>query len=244
MEGQAHFSYFDIGLEHSVLATSLYEPHHPHIAAFRQELSAWRFYYFEPRTLMREDVPLAEVEAIGSRGENLAAFINKLQSGNGQQMENFNLSLKYLLPSIERIEIVPSPQGLLSLKLYENGVPYSGRIVSEGSLRILGLLAALHPASPTTVIGYEEPENGVHPTRLKLVSDLFKNIQDQYHKQLIINTHSPIFPTYFLDSHLYVCRKENGRTQIVPFQSLGSLFKKYDISTALEEKIIRGDYGG
>jgi predicted ATPase len=244
MEGQAHPSYFDIGLEHSVLATSLYEPHYPHIAAFRQELSAWRFYYFEPRTLMREDVPLAEVEAIGSRGENLAAFINKLQSDGGQQMENFNLSLKYLLPSIERIEIIPTPQGLLSLKLYEHGVPYSGRIVSEGTLRILGLLAALHPAAPTTVIGYEEPENGVHPARLKLVSDLFKNIQDQYHKQLIINTHSAIFPTYFEDSHLYVCSKENGLTQISPFQSFGPLYKDADISTALDEKIIRGDYGG
>ncbi len=244
MEGQAHPTYFDIGLEHSVLATSLYEPHYPHIAAFRHELSAWRFYYFEPRTLMREDVPLAEVEAIGSRGENLAAFLNTLQSGNGSQMENFNLSLRYLLPSVERIEIIPTPQGLLSLRLYENEVPYSGRIVSEGTLRILGLLAALHPASPTTVVGYEEPENGVHPARLKLVSDLFKNIQDQYHRQLIINTHSPVFPTYFSDSHLYVCRKEYGQTQIFPFQSLGSLFKESDISTALEDKIIRGDYGG
>ena len=244
MEGQSHPSYFDLGLEHSVLSTSLYEPHYPHIAAFRQELSAWRFYYFEPRTLMREDVPLAEVEAIGSRGENLAAFLNTLQSGNGKQMEAFNLSLAYLLPSIERIRIEPTPQGLLSLKLFENGVPYSSRIISEGTLRILGLLAALHPASPTTVIGYEEPENGVHPARLELVAGLFKNTQEQYHKQLIVNTHSPVFPTYFDDSNLFVCRKENGQTKILPFEGHGPLFKEREISTGLEERIIRGDYGG
>ena len=193
---------------------------------------------------MREDVPLAEVEAIGPRGENLAAFLNTLQSGNGKQMEAFNLSLAYLLPSIERIRIEPTPQGLLSLKLFENGVPYSSRIISEGTLRILGLLAALHPASPTTVIGYEEPENGVHPARLELVAGLFKNTQEQYHKQLIVNTHSPIFPTYFEDINLYVCRKEYGQTQISPFQSIGSLFREKEISTGLEERIIRGDYGG
>ena len=54
------------------------------------------------------------------------------------------------------------------------------------------------------IIGYEEPENGVHPVRLKRVADPFKNIQQQYLKQLIINTHSAVFPTYFEDRNLYV----------------------------------------
>ena len=56
MEGQAHPMYYDLGLDHAMLSMALYEPHYPHITAFRQELSTWRFYYFEPRTLMREDV--------------------------------------------------------------------------------------------------------------------------------------------------------------------------------------------
>ena len=123
-------------------------------------------------------------------------------------------------------------------------MPYSGRIISEGTLRILGLLAALHPASPTTVVGYEEPENGVHPTRLKLVADLFMNTQEIYHKQIIVNTHSSIFPTYFGDCFLFVCKKEGANTHIVPFRSAGPLFRTKDISKALEERILRGDYGG
>ncbi|MBW2067127.1 MAG: ATP-binding protein [Deltaproteobacteria bacterium] len=108
----------------------------------------------------------------------------------------------------------------------------------------MGLLAALHPASPTNVIGYEEPENGVHSTRLKLVADLFKNTQEMYGKQIIINTHSPIFPTYFEDRFLFVCRKEGPDTKVVPFKSTGPLFRTKDISRALEERILRGDYGG
>jgi predicted ATPase len=244
MEGQAHPIYYDLGLDHSIISTSLYEPHYPHIAAFRHEIATWHFYYFEPRTLMREDVPAAEIEAIGPRGENLAAFLNALKANDGKKMESFNLSLRYLLPSIECVDIDRTREGLLSLHVVENGLPYSSRIVSEGTLRILGLLAALHPASPTTVIGYEEPENGVHPTRLKLVSDLFKNTQETFEKQIIVNTHSPVFPTYFEDRFLFVCKKEGPDTQVLPFRSAGPLFRTKDIAGALEERILRGDYGG
>jgi len=244
MEGQAHPIYYDLGLDHSIMSMSLYEPHYPHIAAFRQEISTWRFYYFEPRTLMREDVPVAEIEAIGPRGENLAAFLNAIRVNDGKQMESFNRSLKYLLPTIELVEIDRTKEGLLSLRVIENGLSYSSRVISEGTLRILGLLAAFHPASPTTVIGYEEPENGVHPTRLKLVADLFKNTEEMYNKQIIVNTHSPIFPSYFENSFLFVCRKEGADTQILPFRSAGPLFRTKDISKALEERILRGDYGG
>lgn len=224
MEGQAHPIYYDLGLEHSIISMSLYEPHYPHIAAFREEVATWRFYYFEPRTLMREDVPAAEIEAIGPRGENLAAFLNAIQVNDGKQMEAFNLSLKYLLPSVEHIDVDPTKQGLLSLRVTEHGLSYSSRVISEGTLRILGLLAALHPASPTTVIGYEEPENGVHPTRLKLVADLFKNTREMYKKQIVVNTHSSVFPTYFEDRFLFVCRKEGADTRLVPFRSAGPLF--------------------
>lgn len=244
MEGQAHPTYYDLGLDHTIISTALYEPHYPHIAALRQELSTWRFYYFEPRTLMREDVPIAEVEAIGSRGENLAAFLNAIQANDGKQMEAFNLSLRYLLPSIQRVSIDRTREGLLSLRVIENDLSYSSRIISEGTLRILGLLTALHPMSPTTVIGYEEPENGVHPTRLKLVADLFMNTQELYDKQIIVNTHSPVFPCYFENRFIFVCSKEGPDTKIMPFQSAGPLFRKSEISQALEERILRGDYGG
>jgi predicted ATPase len=62
MEGRAHPTYYDLGLDHTVVSMPLYEPHHPHIAAFREEIPAWRFHYFEPRTLMREYVPAAKFE--------------------------------------------------------------------------------------------------------------------------------------------------------------------------------------
>ena len=244
MEGQAHPTYHEVGLDHTIVSTALYEPHYPHIAAFRAELANWQVYYLEPKALMREEVPLAKVENIGPRGENLAAFVNTLRYANEKAYRNFNLTLNRILPTESHVEVEHLTEGRLSLRLYENGIPYSARLISEGTLRLIGLLAAIHPTNPGTMIGYEEPENGVHPVRLKIIADLLKGTVLNYAKQIIVTTHSPIFPGYFGDSDLFVCRKENGQSVINPFRTFGPLFKRRDIDRALEDRILRGDFGG
>lgn len=109
---------------------------------------------------------------------------------------------------------------------------------------MLGLLAALSPTSGSTTVGYEEPENGVHPRRLKLIAELIKNASTG-DAQILVNTHSPVLPAYFEDSQLLICKRENGNTAFVTFACVeGELFRNRDIEINLEERILRGDYGG
>jgi predicted ATPase len=209
MEGQAHPTFHEVGLDHTIVSASFYEPHYPHLTAFRAEIANWYTYYLEPKVLMREEVPLAEIGSIGPRGENLAAFLNTLKHGHEKDFESFNLSLKRILPTNARIEVEHLKEGRVGLRLSENGLWLSGRLISEGTLRLIGLLAAIHPKSPATLVAFEEPENGVHPVRLKLISDILKNAAYEYGKQIIITTHSPVLPEYFEDKELFVCSKEN-----------------------------------
>ena len=246
LEGQAHPFYHDLYLDHTVISTPLYEPHYPHLSALKEEMSRWQTYYLEPRTLMREEVPLAEIRQIGPRGENLAAFLNVLEHENPKAFENFNLALKVALPFAGRVELEHLPTGLLMLKLRERDCWYSARLVSEGTLRVLGLMAAISPETPGTVVCYEEPENGVHPVRIKVIADLLKNAA-LLGKQIIATTHSPAFANNFEDSELFVCRTEDDQTSISAFESQGGIFReirKTRIDRALEDRIRRGDYGG
>ncbi len=244
MEGQGHPIYHKIGLDHTIVSTALYEPHYPHITAFRMELANWYTYYLEPKTLMREEVPLAEIESLGPRGENLAAFLNTLKHKHNKDFESLNLSLKRVLPTDASIEVELLKEGRVGLRLFENGIPFSARLISEGTLRLIGLLCAIHPQNPATMVAFEEPENGVHPVRLKIISDVLKNAAQFYGKQIIITTHSPILPGYFENRELFVCRKEKHQTTIEPFSSLGPLYRRMDIERALEDRIVRGDFGG
>ena len=247
LEGQARPTEHEVGLDYTLVSTPLYPPHYPHITAFKEELSRWRFYYFDPEA-MRTETPLKEAENLGAFGADLAAFYNTLKARNPRQFQALNRALRSLLPDVQRLDVERTPEGFLRLEVFEDGVSFSARVISEGTLRILGLLAITNPLAPTVVIGYEEPENGVHPRRLQLIAELLQN-SAAAGKQILINTHSPKLPEYFEPSSLVICGKENGTTTFVPLRDLGPLFRAGQIERALEEtslmeRILRGDFGG
>lgn len=243
MEGQAHPTYHDVGLDYTVASTALYAPHYPHITALREELSRCHFYYFEPRELMRQGNAIADVTSIGPRGEDMAAFYYTLSERNKPQFNALKLAAAQVLPRLKDLEIERTDKAELFLRVYEEDAFYSNRLISEGTLRVLGLLAALSPVTGSTTIGYEEPENGVHPRRLKHIAELLKNAATT-ERQILINTHSPVLPTYFGDTELLVCRRSGSGTEFIPFSSLGELFRRSEIDLHLEEEILRGDFGG
>ncbi len=78
--------------------------------------------------------------------------------------------------------------------------PFSSRVVSDGTLRVLGLLTLLNDPKHRGLVCFEEPENGIHPGRLKeLVSRLRDLVTNPVSKdpgrqtsQVLVNSHSPV----------------------------------------------------
>jgi predicted ATPase len=247
LEGQARPTDYDLGLDYTLVSQPLYLPHYPHVNALKEELARWHFYYLEPDA-MRRNVAPGEVSSLRRDGGDLAAFFNTLRARNPRQFKDVSRSLALLLPGSTCLELEPTPEGLLQLKVIEQGTPFPTRLISEGTLRLLGLLAITNPLAEATVIGYEEPENGMHPRRLRQIAELLQNAAESGRAQLLVNTHSPLLPDYFEDESLVVCRKRGRDTEFVPFQSLGPRFRPQEIDTALEdetplsERIIRGDF--
>lgn len=244
MEGQAHPKYFDVGLDHTLISTSFYEPHHPHLAALREELSRWRFFYLEPKRLMRDINPVKEVNIIGSRGENLAAFYNTLKHKKERQFDSISKSLRQIIPDLLKVDVARNLEGQLLLEVVEQGGKRSSRLISEGTLRLLGLAAIINSMNQLSVIGYEEPENGVHPRRIGTIANWLRNSVINRDTQWIINTHSPLLAQAFDNKDLFVCNKGDGGTQFTPFTSAGSLYRGGEIDGSFEERLLRGDFGG
>jgi len=235
MEGQARPKEYDVGLDHSIVSERPYLPYYPHINAFYREASNWRFYYLDPKTLMREDAPIKATEYIGSIGDGLADFYYFLKDKNPPQFDNLELVLHSLIPSIEKICPDRVEQGVVRLYLSEKGMTISSKVLSEGTIRMLGILAIMGSPKKATLIGYEEPENGVHPGRLKKVADIFRNKADSKECQILINSHSAEFVSFFSDNDLFVCRKRNRQTEIVPLKHEGALFRRTAIKEGLAD---------
>ncbi|MBI5141728.1 MAG: AAA family ATPase [Nitrospirae bacterium] len=248
MEGQAHPTYYETYLDHSILSMPLYPPHYPHLVAMRQELASWFFFYFEPRERMRAASPVKEVRHIGLMGEDLASFLNTLQALDKPQFRAVEKALHMIVPSVTGIDVAVNELGEVELKLLEGETPIPARVLSEGTLRVLGLLALGGAKEPPALLGFEEPENGIHPRRINMIADLLKTRTSSGETQLIVTTHSPILPDMISDESLLVCCKKQGNTSITPFTTWGSLSRRLDIDRDLNteelstsELIMRGD---
>ena len=117
MEGQAHPTYYDRGLDHTVLSLPFYPPHYPHLVAMRQELAIWSFFYFEPRERMRAPNPVKEVRHIGLMGEELAAFLNTLRAFDEPQFRAVEKALRMIIPSVTAIEVDVNDLGEVEFRL-------------------------------------------------------------------------------------------------------------------------------
>jgi predicted ATPase len=253
MEGQAHPMYYERHLDHSILSLPLYPPHYPHLVAMRQELASWFFFYFEPRERMRAANPVKEVRHIGLMGEELAAFLNTLRALDPAQFRAVEKSLRMVIPSMTGIDVGVNSLGEVELRVLEgeDRTPIPARVLSEGTLRVLGLLALGGAKDPPALIGFEEPENGIHPRRIKLVAEYLKTRAETKLTQIIVTTHSPILPDLIADSSLFVCRKQPGGTTIETYQHWGPLGRRPGIEEALDdeqeslkvsERMMRGDF--
>ena len=252
LEGQAHPTYYDRYLDHSILSMPHYPPHYPHLVAARRELEHWLFFYFEPRERMRAANPVKEVRHLGLMGEELAAFLNTMKALDASRFKAVERALHTLVPNFEGIEVDVSDLGEVELRLKEGGVAMPARVLSEGTLRLLGLLALTGVEDAPGLVGFEEPENGVHPRRIQLIAELLKTQEIRNQTQYIITTHSPILPDLLADDCLYVVRRLNRRTRIDPFAtSWGPLGRGGDIDRAfcdgqeklpVSERMMRGDF--
>ncbi len=254
LEGQAHPAYYERFLDHSILSLPHYPPHYPHLVAMRKELESWLFFYFEPRERMRAANPVKEVRHIGLMGEELPAFLNTLKALDPGQFRAVEKALRTIMPNTEGIDVDVNALGEVELRLIESGTPIPARVLSEGTLRLLGLLALTGAKEPPALIGFEEPENGIHPRRIQLIAELLKTRSSLGATQYIVTTHSPLLPDLVEDKDLYVCKKEGSMTRIEPFSTWGPLGRKKDIDQAfmdedeqeelsISERILRGDFG-
>ena len=255
-EGRAHVAHHDRFLDHSILSKPHYPPHHPHLVAARSELEGWQFFYLEPRERMRAANPVREARGIGPRGEELAAFLNTTKAEEPDLFRCVERELHGMMPDIDGIEVEVNDLGEVELRLNERGVSMPARLLSEGTLRLLGLLSLT--ADPPALVGFEEPETGVHPRRLPMIAQMLQvrsSLFSGLHSQYIVTTHDPFLPDLVSPRSLFVVertKRTNHQTRIVPFSAWRESRRRQNIRearrddrehTRIWERIVRGDFG-
>ena len=236
LEGQAHPTYYDRYLDRSILSMPHYLPYYSHVAAARRELESWRFFCFEPRERMRAATPVREVSHIGPMGEGLAVFLNMLKATDTDRFQGIEQALCTLMPDIEGIDVSVNEFGEAELHLREGGAAIPARVLSDGTLRMLGLLSLTGAREAPGLVGFEEPENGMDPRRIRFIAELLKTQQTLQQSQYIVTTHSPLLSDVLPDESLFAVCRSGGATRIDPFSTWGTLGRGRDIDRVLSDE--------
>jgi predicted ATPase len=224
------------------------------ITRCRAEFEAWRIYYLDPRVAMRAARPPADVRDIGALGEDIAPFLYRLRAERPKHYDAVRRAVGSVIPSVDDVTIeLDERRGTLDIQVMEHGCSYSSRVVSEGTLRVLALCAIVVNPWVQGLVGFEEPENGVHPRRLDLIAQMLVSLASSPGRQVVVTTHSPLFCSAVLrstrdrrdDVRLYAARRNGRGTTVTPFvDHPGTLFFEGEMAGKLTSEADDGELEG
>jgi predicted ATPase len=130
---------------------------------------------------------------------------------------------------IETLSFLTGPRGEVMVELVETfgGEPrcYDASLLSDGTLRVLAIAAAMLSATEGSLVVIEEIDNGVHPSRARHLLDQIQSIAKRRSLRVLLSTHNPAMLDALPDSAIpdvVFCYRDpqNGSSRIVRLQDV------------------------
>lgn len=181
-------------------------------------LASMRAYAIDPAAMFG---PLVDSgESLKENGENAAAVLKTLQEQTPEGHARIESLLGRAVEGIQRIQTHVYKEILFLDFQKDIGSDQPAHLssfdMSDGTLRILGLLLAVYQLKRPTVLAFEEPEATIHPGAAEMVTQVLMDAAQD--RQVLITTHSPdvLDSKDLKDDQIRVVTMEQGRTIIAP----------------------------
>jgi energy-coupling factor transporter ATP-binding protein EcfA2 len=229
----------------------------------KELLDGVHYYRWDPRFLALPVAPDSKRRfRMESNGFGLALCLDEILSFDRDRFIGLERRFTDIFPHITSIKLLPemayrapvdNPDRITVLKkadgkgLYfrlstaDQLVPASQ--ISDGTLLVLAYLAVLYLPQPPRVLLVEEPENGVHPKRLRDVLGVLRElITEQSHTQVILTTHSPYVLDLFSPEEVTLCTMQgNGEVKTTRLSDSPAVKRQLDVFTLGEIWTSEGD---
>jgi len=131
---------------------------------------------------------------LGERGSNLSgALFDLCERGEKERLLDFVRELPE--QNIHDIDFIHTPRGEVMVSLEET---FGGKdqscdaaLLSDGTLRVLAIAAAMLSAKEQSLVVIEEIDNGVHPSRARSLLQKILAIARERDLRVLISTHNP-----------------------------------------------------
>jgi len=153
-------------------------------------------------------------------GSNVTSVLQEIQRHSEDDFHRIWETLESIVPNTKRVQVKKHGNRLSLVFTQQWGekkrLLFEGFSMSDGTLRAIGLLAAVFQRPAPTLLAVEEPEATIHPGALESVLELLRHASRNM--QVVITTHSPdlLDAKWIADRHLRIVEWSEGATRVSP----------------------------
>lgn len=161
-------------------------------------IQSMRFLNPSPELMREPSIPGATT--LGDAGQNLPTVLESICADADRKQTLLSWFEELTPMDVRDFEFPRDPSGRVHLYITErNGRKVSAYSASDGTLRFLGILAALLNEDASGIYFFEEIDNGIHPNRLWLLLELIERQTAKGKIQVVTTTHSSALLAWISD---------------------------------------------
>lgn len=175
-------------------------------------------------------------------GDNLSAFLYFLQLKHRKVLSNIETLINSISPNFKNFNLKPSADNNENIQL-EWTDKYSDKYLnahylSDGLLRFICLSALLLQPEPPGIIIIDEPELGLHPSAINMLSSIIHVASEN--AQIIISTQLPELVNHFEPEEIIVVerKQQESRFDRLNKKELKNWMQEYSLSELWDMNVI------
>lgn len=183
-------------------------------------------------------------ESLRPDASNLAAYLYYLRERENSYYNNIVDTIRMVTPFFDNFILRPSrlnPENIrLEWKEKGSDIYFNAHSLSDGTLRFMCLAALLLQPNLPSLILIDEPELGLHPYAIRLLSGLIKSAAAK--TQVIISTQSVTLIDQFMTKDIIIADRENGQSVFKQLneKELTEWLEDYSIGELWEKNVLGG----
>jgi predicted ATPase len=205
--------------------------------------------YFFLYRLKKEGSESSYETKLWERGDNLWSVLRNLHDRQASD-DRYATIMNYMVesfPSFDGLRLEQTGPNTVYAHFRQKGrrkeIDASG--VSDGHLQLLLLLTALFSEGRDRpgIVLFDEPETSLHPWPLAVLAKAVREAADNWDKQVLIATHSPVLLSQFDVHHVLSTQIEDGRTRVSRLsenEGIKDLLEQYSVGSLYMAEIIGG----
>jgi len=218
----------------------------------KQYLKQCKLYHFHDTSStakFKSHQNIGENKFLDSFASNLAPFLYKLKKDFNDDYQNIVQTIQTVAPYFQDFDFNIEGESIILRWQHKDDLSnlgFSAQTLSDGTARFICMATLfLQPEDirPKTIV-LDEPEIGLHPDALTVLSEIIKAVANEG-SQVIISTQSVTLANCFEPDDFIVVDYENGESKFERFgkdkqEELKEWLENYQMGTTWEENLLGG----